>query len=349
MLKLIIQQEKITNYRIELFNLLSKNYNLTVVHGGPKLNSRLINFKQMIKKCYKFGPFLYQNFFDVVKDQDILITEANLRYFFNNIALAFFSRNFKWISWGIGVSASYKKKYDKDRKYDFLRYLIFGRSNALLFYSKYPIRKYKTAGIKAQKLFVAHNTFPNNCKFNKKRKHFVFVGSLICGKGLMELLYEYKLALKMIGTDLPPLLIIGEGEMQNKLKDFIQNESLEKKIQLLGPIYENKKLNKILRCAYLSISPNQVGLALLHSMSCGVAFVTSKKATTGGEIFNINKSNGILLNKKNRLRDIFVDTYKNPKKYVQLGKNAHKYYYKNRTITKMLDGFLMAIKYVTKN
>ena len=53
---------------------------------------------KMIKKCYKIGPFLYQNFFDVIKDQDILITEANLRYFFNNIALAFFSRNCKWIS-----------------------------------------------------------------------------------------------------------------------------------------------------------------------------------------------------------------------------------------------------------
>lgn len=348
MTRLIIQQDIMTNYRIDFFNYLSKNYDLTIIHRGPKVSGKLVLFKQIIRKCFKIGPFYFQNFYNVIKKNDILITEANLRYIIINLILAFFPRNFKWISWGIGVSASYKKKYDLDKKYDFLRYLIFGKSDALLFYSKYPKKKYISAGINPSKLFVANNTFPNDCEFRKKRKHFVFIGSLVLGKGLPSLLNEYHHALKSFSSELPPLLIIGKGKLKNELKFFIKKKKLENKIKLLGSIFDKKKLNNILSKSYFSISPNQAGLAVLHSMSCGTCFVTLKDSITGGEIFNINNKNGILLNNTKEIRDIFKDAYLNQKKYIRLGKNAHIYYYRNRTVSKMAKGFSDAIKFVKK-
>jgi glycosyltransferase involved in cell wall biosynthesis len=348
MKRLIIQQDIMTNYRIDLFNYLSKNYDLTIIHSGPKVSGKLVFFKQIIRKCFKIGPFYYQNIYNIINKNDILITEANLRYIVVNLILAFFPRNFKWISWGIGVSASYKKKYDLDNKYDFLRYLIFGKSDGLLFYSKYPQKKYISAGINKSKLFVAHNTFPNICEFKKKRKHFVFIGSLVLGKGLLSLLNEYHHALRLFSSKFPPLLIIGEGKMKNELKFFIKQKKLENKIKLLGPIFDKKKLNNIIGKSYFSISPNQAGLAVLHSMSCGVCFVTLKDSITGGEIFNINNKNGILLNNIKEIRGIFKDAYLNPKKYIQMGKNAHIYYYTNRTVSKMAKGFLDVIKFVKK-
>lgn len=348
MARLIIQQDIMTNYRVDLFNYLSKSYDLTIIHSGPKVSSKLVFFKQIIRKCFKIGPFYYQNFNNIINKNDILITEANLRYVINNIILAFFPRDYKWISWGIGVSASYKKKYDLDKKYDFLRYMIYGKSDGLLFYSKYPIKKYISAGINSSKLFVAHNTFSNICEFKKKRKHFVFIGSLVSGKGLLSLLTEYQYALKLFSSKLPPLLIIGGGQMKNELRIFIKKKKLENNIKLLGPIFDKKKLNNILSKSYFSISPNQAGLAVLHSMSCGTCFITLKNSITGGEIFNIKNKNGVLLDKNNEIRDIFRDAYLNPKKYIQMGKRAHIYYYKNRTLSKMAKGFSDAIKFVKK-
>lgn len=348
MIKLVIQQRIITKYRIDVFNNLAKKYDLTVIHGGPVIKDDLILFKQIVKKNYQIGPFFFQNIFNVVRNKNILITEANLRFFFNNFMLAFIPRSYKWITWGIGVSASYTNGFDKNKKFDFLRYFFFRRSDALLFYSNYPVKKYKSAKFDEKRLFVAHNTFPNYCKFNKKRKHFLFIGSLIKGKGLFQLLNEYKISLNNIGDNLPPLKIIGTGKLLNELKTFINKNDLKHKVFLLGPIYDQNKLNEILSSSFLSISPGQVGLALLHSMSCGVTFVTSKTAITGGEIFNINNKNGILINDISELRKIFCSAYNNPDKYIKIGKNAYDYYYQKRSLSTMISGFTDAIEFLSK-
>jgi glycosyltransferase involved in cell wall biosynthesis len=348
MLKVFIQQAKIPKYRIDIFNLLSKRYCLTVIHEGPIISKKIANFNQIIKKRYTLGPFFYQNFFNLVDRADILITEANLRYLFNNLILAFFPRKYKWISWGIGLSASYKNKFDSNNQFDFFRYLFFGRSDALLFYSSYPVKKYKSAGILQHKLFVAHNTISNKCEFSKNRNYFVFIGSLHKGKGLLDLVKEYNFALKSSGNKLPPLIIIGGGQMKNELKSLIKKEKIKTKVKLYGYIFDKNKLNKLISKALFSVSPKQAGLSVLHSMSCGVAFVTSKNAITGGEIFNISSKNGILINDIKQLRDIFLDAYKNQKKYILIGKNAYNFYYKNRSLNIMANGFLDAINYARK-
>jgi len=348
MIKLLIQQQQITPYRIDIFNLFSKYYDLTVVHQGPLISENLASFKQEIRKTYKIGPFFFQNLLNLTKFYDVIITTANLRYL-NNFFLAIFPKNFKWITWGIGVSASYKEKFDSNKKYDYFRYLVFGRSDALIFYSDYPIKKYLDNGINTSKLFVAHNTYLNKCDFDNLRNYFVFIGSLSEGKGLMKLLEQYKLALSKIGKDLLPLKIIGGGKLEESIKNYIEKNNLKNKIELLGPIIENKKINKILSKALISISPNQAGLAVLHSMSCGVAFVTSKDSITGGEIYNIKKNyNGIIYKDCNELKNIIIDAHNNPLKYIDMGKNAYEYYYENRTGSKMVSGFIEAINQVIK-
>lgn len=348
MIKLLIQQEQITPYRIDIFNLVSKYYDTTVVHQGPLISENLVSFKQEIKKTYKIGPFFFQNLSNLSKVYDVIITSANLRYL-NNFFLALFPKKFKWITWGIGVSASYKEKFDSNKRYDFLRYLVFGRSDALIFYSDYPIKKYLDNGINISKLFVAHNTYSNKCDFSNQRNYLIFIGSLFEGKGLMKLLEQYKLAFSKFGKNLLPLKIIGGGKLEKQLIKYIENNNLKNKIELLGPIFEKKKLNTILSKALLSISPNQAGLAVLHSMSCGVAFVTSKDSITGGEILNIQKNyNGIIYKDYNELHNIIIDAHNNPLKYIEMGKKAYKYYYENRTGTKMVSGFIEAINQVIK-
>lgn len=349
MIKVLIQQEQITSYRIDIFNLISKYYDLTIVHKGPLISKNLVFFKQEIRKIYKIGPLFFQNFTNLTKGFDVIITSANLR-FLNNFFLSILPRKFKWITWGIGVSASYKKKFDINKKYDFLRYLIFGKSDALIFYSAYPVKKYLANGVNITKIFVAHNTYSNKCGFQKQRDCFVFIGSLFEEKGLMELIKQYKFALSYVGKDLLPLKIIGGGKLEKPIKKSIEENNLKNKIQLLGPIFEKKKINRILSKALLSISPKQAGLAVLHSMSCGVAFVTSKESITGGEIFNItNNYNGVIYKTSGELQNIIIDAHNNPIKYIAMGSHAHEYYYKNRTGSKMVKSFIKAINQVTKS
>ena len=59
MVKVLIQQEQITLYRIDIFNFLSKHYDLTVVHGGPIISKKQILFKQEIINARKIGPFFF--------------------------------------------------------------------------------------------------------------------------------------------------------------------------------------------------------------------------------------------------------------------------------------------------
>jgi len=96
------------------------------------------------------------------------------------------------------------------------------------------------------------------------------------------------------------------------------------------------------------ISPDQAGLTVLQSFGYGVPFVTHKDAITGGERLNIvNGENGILFDSFDEITDIIKDCSQNPEKYIEMGKNAKKYYNENRTINHMVSGFIDAIDFVT--
>jgi hypothetical protein len=43
-----------------------------------------------------------------------------------------------------------------------------------------------------------------------------------------------------------------------------------------------------------------------------------------------------------------IDACKKPLKYLRMGRNAHKYYYENRSGDRMIDGFRNVIDYVLK-
>jgi glycosyltransferase involved in cell wall biosynthesis len=349
-MKVLIVNPFIPEYRYEVFQRLASRVNLTVLHSGSRVIKSDIKFDQIILPLRHLGPldFFTTNLHRLFKKFDIVISDANIRHVDRNLLILNPFRRYKWIAWGIGVSASYSKAFDINKSYNFIRYFIFRKADANVFYSNYPVEKYLAAGFSSSTLFVAHNT--TNVYFDEsitlKKRGLLFVGTLYKQKKIYELINSYADALRVL-KDILPLHIVGDGPEALNLKHWIEEKKLEDKIHLHGSVFNEKVLQGLFRTSFACISPGQAGLSVLKSMGYGVPFITRNDAITGGEVFNIsNGYNGLIYGTEKELTDIIIDINENPDKYVDMGINARSYYLQSRTIDHMVDGFQSAIDYV---
>jgi glycosyltransferase involved in cell wall biosynthesis len=349
-MRVLLLNPLIPDYRIIIFNLLAKKVDLTIAHSGKLRKEQNLQFQQKILPLKHLGSFSFYmiNLHKLCKQYDIVISEGNIRYLDRNILILNPFRKYKWINWGIGVSASYNKLFDQDKKFDAIRHLIFKRANAQIFYSEYPVQKYIDAGFNPDSLFVANNTtYVNFSVYPKYAKHKnLFVGTLYKQKKIYELLEAY-LSYSKLSKNCLPLEIIGNGDEFENIKNWINEKNLQTKIILHGAIFDHQILEKHFREAIACISPGQAGLSVLTSMGYGTPFITQKEAITGGEIFNIkNGHNGILYNDHDELKDILLDIENNPEKYIKMGENARDYYLQHRLPGQMVENIFRACKYV---
>lgn len=278
MIKVLIINPLVPDYRLPIFNSLAEKYDLTICHSGssvPKVNRK---FKEIKITRKKVGPFTLHELWmpRLLKNYDVIISEANIRYIDILFYLVNPFRSYKWILWGIGVSASYTKKFDEDKRLDFLRFFMCRRADANLFYSEYPVKKYIASGFDAQSLFVANNTvtvYYDESKVYDKNS-LMFVGTLYKQKGIMELLEAYRMVSQEY--DLPVLNIIGGGEELENISHWIENHILGSQVVLHGPIYDKVKLHDFYRTAIACISPGQAGLSVLSALGSGTPLSREK-------------------------------------------------------------------------
>lgn len=347
--KLLILYNGIQDYRIPVFELLSHKYDLTVAFMEGSSPKEEHNFKIIHFPSKKVGPFYFakKNVSKLCDNFDAVISIGEVyRINYAWQALRFW-RQFKFAFWSIGVSASYTKRYDEVRRWDWLRDFFYKRADACIFYSDYPVNKNLLRGYERKKMFVANNTVEVLPLLPGIRKDSIlFIGSLYPQKGLGVLLEEYQKAYKR-NADIPILNIVGGGTEYEKIRRWINDNSLSHKIVLTGPIYEKKEKRVFFQRAYACVSPLQAGLSVLESEGYGVPFITMNNAYTGGERFNIHDGiNGILMKKEGELSDIILDITCCPEKYVQMGENAYEHYYSKRTPKVMVKGIEDAVEYM---
>jgi glycosyltransferase involved in cell wall biosynthesis len=342
----------IPHYRFEFFQIMGKFYNLSVLHTGQKSPGRL-NFREIVvkKKSLLNFSFYNLNINQFCRDYDVVITLADLRVPQCLIMGINPFRKWKLVYWGIGVSASYDKKFDQDRRFDYIRFYLLNKADALVFYSDYPINKYLNFGCSAEKLFVANNTVcvKKSIEIKQHKKYFLFVGTLYRQKGIFDILNAYQ-AIHMHVDFLPELVIVGDGPEWCRVKEWISLMNFQEKIILKGEITDSEELAEIYSEAIVSISPKQAGLSVLASMAHGVPFLTSRDAITGGEIFNIiDGENGFLYDGSFvGLMDKIIYIINNLDAVNKISKNAQEYYYRNRNIDLMVAGFRDAVNFVCK-
>lgn len=352
MTKVLIVQNMILPYRVPIYNLLHKNYDVTVAYSygvPPKME---LDFKVEKIPVYKISRFVihkvslnkYCQKFDVIIGMSDISWLSIMDLSFNK------KRRFKTILWGIGVRASYDTKFGEITIWDKVRYFLFRRADSLLFYSSFPLPRYLENRFENKKLFVANNTVTVKRNYKEvNRDSLLFIGTLYKQKNIYELLDNYLKAFKS-NKEVPQLIIIGGGDEYDNIWEWISANNLHKKISLKGKIFDEVVLSSFFSTALACISPGQAGLSVLKSMGYGVPFITQKSAITGGEILNIeNNVNGVLYNTDQELKDIILDITENSTKYLEMGRKAKSHYDTCRKPSDMVKGMSEAINYVLTN
>ena len=349
--KLLLLTNEIPEYRIPVYNEISKTYNLTVAHYGKLCCEINVHFKQIIltKKELKSFIFFKENVYKLANNFDAVVANGDL-HIIPYVLLGFrFKRKFSLTFWGGDVSFSYSKHYDEDKRFDKIRFFIMNKADSLVFYCSYPINRYVLdGGVDRNKLFVANNTVSISSKIEVplQKKYFLFVGTLYKEKKIYELLEAYLMAYQK-DFNVQPLIIVGTGYEIDNVISWIEENKLSKNIFLKGAIYDQEALQSIFKDAICCISPGQAGLSVLTSMAYGVPFITSENAFTGGEIFNIkNRINGIIYDGKiESLSNIIQELSKNKNEVHRLSLNAQNYYFENATLNHMVKGLTDSIEY----
>ncbi len=351
MKKLLLFTNSIPKYRLSVYNELGKLYDFTVAHYGKAIFEEETNFKQIILHPKKFGPFIFfkENIYKIAKKFNAVLAMGELGVIPYMLLGFHNNRKFSLTFWGGDVSFSYSKHYDEDRRFDRIRFYLMNRADSLAFYCSYPVNRYVIdGGIQRNKLFVAHNTvyIPDKIEIPLEKKYFIFVGTLYKAKKIYDLLNAYLNAYNK-NKDLQPLVIVGDGDETRNIKNWINNQNLNNKIELKGAIYDEDVLKDLFRDAISCISPGQAGLSVLSSMAYGVPFTTSLNAITGGEIFNIsNDVNGFLYDGSvAELTSIILKLSSNSFEVQRLSNNAQQYYFENATISIMVKGLTDSIEY----
>ena len=347
--KVLLLDNDLIHYRIPIYNILGEKFDFTHACCYPQKIDEPMNFKRITLSPHRVGPFELQkeNIYKLCQKFEAVICLGDIHWLQFATLPWYPKRRFKIAFWGIGVSASYTKPFDTVHRWDWLRNFIYKQADALVFYTDYPVKKYKDNVFRKKTLFVAPNTVEvESFDESVERTNLLFIGTLYVQKGIMHLLESYDEAYK-INPHLPQLDIIGKGPDSDKVKEWIESKGLSNKIIMHGAIYDKQKKARFFEKSLACISPMQAGLSVLESQGYSTAFVTTKNAITGGEVFNVEDGkNGVLLNDVGQLKETILDIAEYPQKYVEMGKEGRKHYLDCRKPSDMAQGFIDTIEFM---
>lgn len=168
--------------------------------------------------------------------------------------------------------------------------LLFSTIDLFLAPSQFVKEKFRGVGFPAEKIVV----LPNFLDFEpvesllEPESYAIFIGRLSEEKGLLTLLKVFK--------ELPdlPLKIVGEGPLENGLKEFVRSNQM-KNVAFTGFV-DGKLKREILSRAQFLIFPSECfesfGYSIIESHACGVPVIAS--AIGGAKELILEGENGFL-------------------------------------------------------
>ena len=168
-----------------------------------------------------------------------------------------------------------------------IKKIFFSLADGTFLYGNYARKLMIKEGLNESKLFIIHNSLsydeqfairkelkPSSIYKNHFRNNFrnlIFVGRLTKVKNL-ELLLNAVALLKSQYLDVN-LTFIGDGTMKDELVKQVQQLGIER-VWFYGACYDEKELSCLIYNADLCVSPGNIGLTAIHSMSYGTPVLT---------------------------------------------------------------------------
>ena len=169
-----------------------------------------------------------------------------------------------------------------------IKKIHFLLANEILLYGGYAKRMMINQGINPNKIHIIYNSLDYDKQlsirktklnenifvqhFNNENKNLIFIGRLTKIKCLeISLLALFLLKQKGVTYN---ITFIGDGEMKTDLSVLAQEMHMTDNVWFYGECYDEHLLAKLLFNADLCVSPGNVGLTAIHSMSYGTPVIT---------------------------------------------------------------------------
>jgi glycosyltransferase involved in cell wall biosynthesis len=232
-------------------------------------------------------------------------------------------------------------------------------SHRILLYNEYRIEELADWGIPPDKLIVLNNAInekPHRAALKnvsqatcdqieastRVSSHtLLFIGRITPAKRV-DLIIKLSGMIVKFFPDLR-VFIIGDGSDRFKLQGLTQKMGLEKNIFFMGTINDPVELSGYMSLADFSVLPGAVGLSIVHSMICGIPFVTLKDSPHSPEIAYLRDNyNGFAASNLQEMGGWIITQFKNPSKLKTMKMNCvnmiNKEVNLNHMVTQYLNG-----------
>ncbi|WP_052671294.1 glycosyltransferase [Aequorivita vladivostokensis] len=320
-------------YRTSIFILMDKELNCDFYFGNKtrtpikKMDYKVLrNFQREFKYLRIFGKFnwLRGTTSLLFKDYDIYILTGEA-YCLSNWLILIYSRIFnkKVFLWTHGW-------YGRERGIaKYIKKFFFGLSSGLFLYGDYSKSLLLSEGFKENKLIPIYNsldyqkhlnvrksltkTLIYKDKFKNDFPTLIYVGRIQKSKRI-DLIFQ---ALKKLKENdiTPNFVLVGNIIDDYLLEKMVNDLEIVNQVWFYGACYEQEKLGELFYNAIVCISPGNVGLTAIHSLSFGTPVITHNNFKYQGPEFEaiVEGETGSLFEENN-----IDDLVKKIKQYIDL-------------------------------
>lgn len=339
---LLILQGQLAEYRRPVFNRLADHYDVVVAHSGTAMARAGDRFTETILPVATVGPFRLHRPFAIrrlMARADATVAMFDLGWPGYVLPAFDSTRHGRFILWG--------HRYGARAAANRLREIVMRRADAVLMYGDEHTQQMVEAGIDPARIFVAPNTIDvaghQDCSGNTKSS-ILFVGRLQDRKRLDLALHSFAAIIERVPANLV-FDIIGDGAPRAGLEALAAQLGIADRVRFHGAITDDAVLARYFTTAYGNISPGPVGLAALHSFAFGVPVVTLRDGYHGPEFHNlIDGQNAMIVDDDADFTAALLRLIVEPGLAQRLGAAAYRRYADERTIDRMIDGFVKAIE-----